>query len=67
VNKKVKKKMSLSRETLRNLEDTRLQAAAGGVTLGGTNPCSECTICLSCFDTCMQETMPCMSCDNLCR
>lgn len=57
MNKKVKKKMSLSRETLCSLENARLQDAAGGVTLGGTNPCSECSVCMTCF-----ETAPCQSC-----
>lgn len=58
MNKKVKKKMSLNRETLRKLDDLHLQEAAGGHT-HGTNVCSECTACASCFDTCMIETGVC--------
>lgn len=57
MNKKVKKKMSLSRETLLNLESARLQEAAGGATLAGTNPCSECSVCMTCF-----PTAPCQTC-----
>jgi hypothetical protein len=45
VNKKVKKKMILSRETLLNLENARLQEAAGGVTVA-------CSLALSCWDSC---------------
>ena len=48
------KKLTLSRETLRNLDTARLQQAAGGYPISGMTNCTECftynTQCVS--DTC---------------
>jgi anaerobic ribonucleoside-triphosphate reductase len=45
------RKLSLSRETLRKLEDDNLHNALGGIT--GTKPCSVCNTCQeACTDTC---------------
>jgi hypothetical protein len=54
VKRKIEKKLSLSKETLRSLDETSLTGVAGGVT--GTNPCSVCSACTSCFDTCLLDT-----------
>ncbi len=54
--RKVGKKLGLSKETLRTLDELTLQAAAGGVFTDRTNACSVCTACASCFDTCIANT-----------
>jgi hypothetical protein len=59
VNKKVRGKMSLSKETLGNLSDASLKNAAGGHT-HGTNVCTECTACASCVQTCMIDSGICV-------
>ena len=53
--KKEIRKLSLSRETLRKLEDGNLHNALGGIT--GTKPCSVCNTCDGdCTDTCPLRT-----------
>lgn len=53
--RKVTKKLGLSKETLRALEDVNLNGVAGGLT-NGTNPCSACPPCQSNFATCIINT-----------
>lgn len=52
--RKVTKKLGLSKETLRTLDDSNLNGVAGGLT--GTNPCSACPVCQSAIQTCMLNT-----------
>jgi hypothetical protein len=54
VKRKIGKKLSLSKETLRSMDEMSLQGVAGGITQ--TNVCTVCTACASCFDTCMLNT-----------
>jgi hypothetical protein len=44
--KKLSGKISLNRETLRNLDETRLQSIAGGATT--PTQCAQGTVCLGC-------------------
>lgn len=48
--KHLKKKLSLNRETLRALQEERLQEAAGGATVGGSGPktCATSDACTNC-------------------
>jgi hypothetical protein len=73
VNKKAKGRLNLSKETLRKLDDITLkEAAGGGETLTepscrGTNICTNCTACATCFATCQAETGVCYaSCGAAC-
>lgn len=74
MNKKVKGRLNLSKETLCKLDDINLKAAAGGTdetltepSCRGTNICTNCTACASCFDTCQGETGVCYaSCVTIC-
>ncbi|HEX2224679.1 MAG TPA: hypothetical protein VHN15_10780 [Thermoanaerobaculia bacterium] len=60
MNKKLKGKLGLSKETLRKLDDLSLKEAAGGEPTDGTNICTVCgTVCNTCFDTCMADTGRC--------
>lgn len=53
--RKVGKKLGLSKETLRSLDEMNLQGVVGGLT-NGTNPCSACPICNSANQTCLMNT-----------
>jgi hypothetical protein len=56
VNKKIKVKLGLSKETLRKLDDLSLKKAAGGEPTDGTNICTDCTACASCiFSYCIEN------------
>lgn len=68
MNKKIKGKLGLSKETLRKLDDLSLKNAAGGEPTDGTNICTDCgTVCGSCFPTCMADTGRCVaSCGIAC-
>ena len=67
MNKKVKGKLGLSKETLCHLDDLSLKKAAGGEPTDGTNICTDCTACASCFNTCMIDTGVCVpSCVTVC-
>jgi hypothetical protein len=55
VNKKSVKKLRLNRETLRTLEETQLQNAAGGrvrPVAGDSNEISICAYCTTPLDSC---------------
>ena len=52
--RKIEKKLSLSRETLRSLDETSLTGVVGGITQ--TNPCSVCAACTSATPTCVLNT-----------
>lgn len=56
--RKIGKKLGLSKETLRSLDDMNLRGVEGGAFTDRTNPCSVCPICLSENDTCQLETVP---------
>jgi hypothetical protein len=56
VKRKVGKKLTLSKETLRTLDDLSLKEAAGGMFTDRTNACTNCTACASCTPTCMLNT-----------
>lgn len=57
MNKKVRGKLSLSKETLRTMEALSLKEAVGGFEpTDQTNPCSLCPACNTFFDTCLIET-----------
>lgn len=57
VKRKIGKKLGLSKETLRTLDEMNLQGAAGGSEgTDKTNACSVCAICLSQNATCMLNT-----------
>lgn len=54
VKRKIGKKLGLSKETLRTLDEMNLQEVAGGITQ--TNACTVCTACASCFASCILNT-----------
>ena len=55
--RKLGKKLGLSKETLRSLDEISLQGAeGGGTTTNGTNVCSVCALCTSAADTCLANT-----------
>lgn len=59
VKRKVGKKLGLSKETLRSLDDMNLLGVAGGTEgTDKTNACSVCPICLSENQTCQLATVP---------
>ncbi len=45
--KKITKRLELNKETLRNLSERDLQAAAGGISQGGAGTCRSDCFCIS--------------------
>jgi len=62
--KKAQRKMTLNRETLRNLESAQLQEVAGGLSRNGSCCNSSCdTVTLI---ACVSQNNSCDSCDTTC-
>lgn len=55
--KKKMKKLTLARETLRDLDDNNLNNVAGGDSHRGTIICSACSHCASLCTSCDPETI----------
>lgn len=53
--RKLSKKLSLNKETVRHLEEANITGVVGGTLLTRTW-CSECTVCTTCFNTCILNT-----------
>ena len=63
MNKKVRGKLDLSRETVCKLDE--LTEVKGGI-FTHTNACSDCTACASCTPTCMIDSGVCAPSCNIC-